>query len=96
MKAEGQMNIVFIKPLFIKLSIAVILSFLLTSCLTISGIPKQITSLNVAGCDEEDVKISNDSVELNGEQNWDAECNGKKYECSYLPESDMGCYEVTE
>jgi hypothetical protein len=67
--------------------------FGLSACLTDTTIPEQITSLNV-DCKTEDVKISDEVIELSGEESWTAKCKGKTYACSYLAESDMDCYEI--
>ncbi len=71
------------------------LTALLGSCSFGASMSQQMTSLNV-GCKSDDVKISNEVVELNGEESWTAECEGKTYDCTYLPESDTGCYEVNK
>jgi hypothetical protein len=65
----------------------------LSSCSFGASMSQQMTSLNV-GCKSDDVKISNEVVDLNGEESWTAECDGKTYYCTYFPESDTGCYEV--
>jgi len=67
----------------------------LSACFTNTAIPEQITSLNV-DCKTTEVQISDEVIELSGEQSWTAECKGKTYTCSYLAESDMGCYELDE
>ncbi len=59
------------------------------------SMPAQITSLNV-DCKTEDIEISNETVELNGEERWTAKCGGKTYYCTYLEESRSDCYEVAE
>jgi len=71
------------------------MTFVLSACLTDTSIPEQITSLNV-DCKTEEVQISEEVVELSGEQSWTAKCKGKSYTCSYLAESDMGCYELND
>jgi len=77
------------------LAILLIMFFALGSCTFGASMPQQITSLNV-GCNADDVLISDDIVELNGEESWTAKCDGKIYYCNYLPESDSGCYELKE
>ena len=77
------------------LLISLICLFGLNACLTDTTIPEQITSLNV-DCKVEEVQISDESIELSGEQSWTAKCKDKVYTCSYLAESDMGCYELNE
>ena len=67
----------------------------LSSCSNNSSIARQITSLNV-GCKFEEVQILDESVELNGTENWIAKCDGKTYSCTYLPESSSDCYEISE
>ena len=79
----------------ISLMILSILSFGLSGCVNNTGMLQQITSLNV-GCETKDVQVSNDSVELNGTQNWTAKCGGKTYYCNYLNESGSNCYELHE
>ncbi len=76
-----------------KALILLMMTFVLSACLTDTSIPEQITSLNV-DCKTEEVQISEEVVELSGEQSWTAKCKGKSYTCSYLAESDMGCYEL--
>ena len=71
------------------------LTTLLGSCSFGASMSQQMTSLNV-GCKSDDVKISNETVDLSGEESWTAECEGKTYDCTYLPESDTGCYEVNK
>jgi hypothetical protein len=67
----------------------------LCGCSFGASMSQQMTSLNV-GCKSDDVKISNETVDLSGEESWTAECEGKTYDCTYLPESDTGCYEVSK
>ena len=78
-----------------KLSILLIMVFGLSACLTDTTIPEQITSLNV-DCRTEEVQVSDETIELSGEQSWTAKCKGKTYSCSYLSGSDSGCYELQE
>ena len=73
-----------------------VLALGLGGCLTVSAMSDQLTSLAVAECKTEDVQVSDEFFELNGTQNWTAECNGKTYQCSYLEESDLNCYQVEE
>ena len=84
------------KIIVLRLMLTVISVFGLSSCLTTSGVPEQVTSFNVAGCNEKDVKIFDESVDLNGERNWTAECEGKIYQCTYFDSVDTACYEITE
>jgi len=67
----------------------------ISACITNTTIPQQITSLNV-DCKTTEMQISDETTELSGEQSWTATCKGKTYRCSYLEESDMGCYELDE
>ena len=67
----------------------------LSGCLFKTTMPQQITSLNV-DCKTSEIKISDESVELNGTEKWTAKCGGKTYTCTYLPESGSDCYEITE
>jgi len=67
----------------------------LSACFTNTAIPEQITSLNI-DCNIKEVQISDEVIELNGEHSWTAKCKGKTYACTYLAESDMGCYEINE
>ncbi len=67
----------------------------LSGCLFKTTMPQQITSLNV-DCKTSEIKISNESVELNGTEKWIAKCDGKTYSCTYLPESGSDCYEIIE
>ncbi len=60
-----------------------------------TSISQQITSLNV-GCKTSDMQISNEKVELNGEESWTVKCDGKTYYCTYLPESGSNCFELVE
>ncbi|VAW51163.1 hypothetical protein MNBD_GAMMA05-1017 [hydrothermal vent metagenome] len=83
------------KILKTKALILLMMTFVLSACLTDTSIPEQITSLNV-DCKTEEVQISEEVVELSGEQSWTAKCKGKSYTCSYLAESDMGCYELND
>jgi len=75
--------------------VLLIMTFGLSACLTDTTIPEQITSLNV-DCKTEEVQISEEKIELNGEHSWTAKCKGKTYTCSYLAESDMACFELNE
>ena len=84
------------KKTVLRLMVVSILVFGLSSCLTNTSIAVQVTSFNIAECKKEDVTISKETVELNGEHNWIAECKGKRYECTYLAESDSDCFEITE
>lgn len=84
------------KIIVLRIMTVAILVFGLSGCLTNTSIAVQATSFNIAECKKEDVTISKETVDLNGEHNWTAECNGKKYECNYLAESDTNCYEITE
>jgi len=77
------------------LIISSVLCLALTACKTSPSIPQQITSLNV-DCKTQDVQILDESEALNGEHTWIAKCKGKSYSCNYLPESDAGCYELSE
>jgi len=82
--------------LFEKKHLALLIMILsLSACLTDTTIPEQITSLNV-DCKTEEIQISEEVIELSGEQSWTAKCKGKTYTCSYLAESDMACYELNE
>ena len=78
-----------------RLMISAMLSFGLSGCLTETTIPEQITALNV-GCDRKDMQITDELIELNGEQTWTVECGGKKYYCAYLEESGSDCYEIRD
>jgi hypothetical protein len=66
--------------------------FMLIGCAHDSIDLKQLTTLSV-DCETDEVKISDDTVALNGEETWTAKCNKKTYSCNYLSESDLGCYE---
>ena len=78
-----------------KLMIITVMSFGLSGCLTETTIPEQMTEFNV-GCDREEMQITEDSIELNGERSWKVECRGKKYYCTYLEESSSDCYEISK
>jgi hypothetical protein len=69
--------------------------FGLSACFTEVSISQQITSLNV-DCKTDEIQISDESFELSGEESWTAKCKGKTYACSYLAESDSGCYPLDE
>ncbi len=84
------MKIIATKPLVLLMMISG-----LSACLTDTTIPEQITSLNT-DCKTKEVQISDEVIELSGEQSWTAKCKDKTYTCSYLAESDMDCYELNE
>ena len=83
------------KTIGINLMLSSIFGFGLIACSLGASMHAQITSLNV-DCKAEDVQVSNEIVELNGTETWTAKCNGKTYDCNYLPESGSGCYELDE
>ena len=74
-------------------SLIITLTISLGGCSFGASMSQQMTSFNV-GCKSDDVKISNEVVDLSGEESWTAECEGKTYDCTYFPESDTDCYEV--
>lgn len=65
----------------------------LCGCTFGASMSQQVTSFNV-DCKADEVKITDETVDLSGEESWIAECGGKTYSCTYLPESDNGCYEI--
>ncbi len=83
------------KTIIVKLVLASISVFGFSCCIAMSGMPEQVTSLNV-DCKTKDIEIFNDTVALNGEESWTAKCDGKTYECTYLPESGSECFEVVD
>ena len=83
------------KTIGMSLIIASIFGFGLIGCSFGASMHAQITSLNV-DCKTENVQVSNEIVKLNGTETWTAKCNGKTYDCEYLPESGSNCYEVDE
>lgn len=84
------------KKIGIKLLVSASLCFMLSGCLTQTMSHKQLTSLSVIGCETDDVQVSGETYELNGTENWTAKCGGKTYYCTYLNESSLNCYEITE
>jgi hypothetical protein len=64
---------------------------LLSACSFGPTMQAQFTSMEV-GCDDESVIVTNESSSLNGEERWTAECNGKVYDCVYMPGSSANCY----
>ncbi len=79
----------------LKFSFVLLLAFSLAACVLGSIIPAQVTSFHV-GCHAKDVEVSEYVVDLNGEERWSAQCDGKTYFCRYLPESGSSCYETSE
>ena len=77
----------------LRATLVISLTAVLGSCSFGASMPQQITSLNV-DCSADTVQISNEVVDLNGEESWTANCEGKTYDCNYLPESGSGCYEL--
>ena len=55
------------------------------------SIHAQFTSMNI-GCNADDVKISNERIQLNGAETWTATCGGKIYDCDYFPDADSHCF----
>jgi hypothetical protein len=81
------------KTMGMSLMIISVLAFVPGGCAT--SISQQITALNV-GCKMNEMQISNEKVELNGEESWTVKCEGKTYYCTYLPESGSNCFEIIE
>ena len=75
------------------LVISVILG--LEGCSFGASMPQQVTSFNT-GCDADTVIITDEVVDLNGEESWTAQCGDKMYSCTYLPESGSDCYALQE
>ena len=77
----------------IRVNLIIALTLGLGACSLGASMPQQITSFNV-GCDADTVKITDEVVDLNGEESWTAQCGNKMYSCNYLPESGSDCYEL--
>ena len=73
----------------------ILITYAISSCSLGASMPQQITSFNV-GCDADTVIITDEVVDLNGEESWTAHCGDKIYSCTYLPESGSDCYELHE
>jgi hypothetical protein len=50
-------------------------------------------SSGVIGCPSKDIKIMDETASVSGTHEWTAECNGKKYVCSYVYGSNTNCTE---
>ena len=81
------------KTIEMRLTVLVFFCLVLAGCL--GTMPQQITSLHV-NCDMKDIKITDESVELNGTEKWTAQCDGKRYYCTHLLESGSDCYELED
>lgn len=79
------------KPAGLKFLIASVMIVELGGCSTGAGLHASLTSMNV-GCPIKNMQISNERVDLNGNESWTAKCNGKTYDCNYFPEADSNCY----
>ncbi len=79
----------------IRENLTIALALGLGGCSLGASMPQQVTSFNV-GCDADTVKITDEVVDLNGEESWTAQCGDKTYYCTYLPESGSDCYETHE
>jgi len=73
----------------------ILITYAVSSCSLGASMPQQITSLNV-DCDADAVQITDEIIDLNGEESWIAQCGNKVYSCTYLPESGSDCYELHE
>jgi hypothetical protein len=67
----------------------------LCSCLTMSTLSAQMTAQNT-NCRMQDIKISDEVEDLNGERRWTASCNGRSYYCFDYDDSDSECTEFTD
>jgi hypothetical protein len=56
----------------------------------------QQVSSGYIDCKADDINISNQRAELNSTEVWTAECNGKKYRCSYDSSDNTDCNEISE
>lgn len=53
---------------------------------------QQLTALEI-DCETENIKISDNRADLNGEENWTAQCDDRIYSCTYMNGLDLACYQ---
>jgi hypothetical protein len=75
------------------LMLLAIVSCGLGGCLSNPAIYQQIAS-GYSGCDSKDIQISDVTAELNSTETWIAECDGKRYICSYHSSGGADCSEL--
>ena len=56
----------------------------------------QQVSSGYISCKADDIEIASQGTDLNGTENWIAECEGKKYRCSYDSLDNTDCNEIGE
>jgi len=67
----------------------------LGGCRNNPAIYQQIAS-GYSGCNSKDIQISDEASDLNSNETWIAECEGKRYLCSYHSSAGADCNELTE
>lgn len=74
--------------------IALFVVFALSAC-TSTRISKKLTAGQI-GCQEDDIKIANETATAESLHNWVAICQGKKFVCSYHPSDSVSCKEALD
>ena len=65
----------------------------LYACTLGATMPQQFTVMATDCKDDDKVQISDEVVDLNGDERWTARCDGRVYDCIYSPDADANCYE---
>lgn len=71
----------------------IVMAVMLVSGCTSSSVSRSLSS-GVVGCPSERIKITNETASVSGTHEWEAECSGKKYVCSYVYGSNTNCKEI--
>jgi hypothetical protein len=73
------------------------LILLLAACALVSGCTSTRVSRSLAsgviGCPSSDIKITDETASVSGTHEFTAECDGRKYFCSYVYGSNTNCAE---
>ena len=77
-----------------KIIVLLITTILLTGC-TSSRISRNL-SAGVVGCPAKQIKITNESASIDGFHEFNAECEGHKYLCSYHSTAGINCSELKQ
>ena len=73
-----------------KISLLLVATSMLTACITNPNISKDLASSQI-GCSPKDIKITDETARMGGIHNWNAECKGQKFICSYNTTAGTKC-----
>ena len=63
------------------------------ACTFGTTLPQQSTVLSTECKNSEEVRITDEVAELNGDLRWTASCDGKVFDCIDSPDSGTNCYQ---